>query len=101
MAAIAGKWKGQLALIHEALIPVSSSSSKGLGRFLGALQTYSSASGKENGIVVVGGGSGGYVSSIKAAQLGLKKACIEKRGSLAKVCMGCIPSKVSLLFTIL
>ncbi|CUM64476.1 uncharacterized protein PRCAT00002080001 [Priceomyces carsonii] len=46
-------------------------------------------------LVVIGGGPGGYVGAIKAAQLGLKTACIEKRGSLGGTCLnvGCIPSK--------
>ena len=46
-------------------------------------------------LVVVGGGPGGYVAAIKAAQLGLNTACIEKRGSLGGTCLnvGCIPSK--------
>src|SRR6476620_2406695 len=46
-------------------------------------------------LVVVGGGPGGYVAAIKAAQLGMKVACIEKRGSLGGTCLnvGCIPSK--------
>jgi len=49
-------------------------------------------------VVVVGGGPGGYVSAIKAAQLGLKTACIESRGSLGGTCLnvGCIPSKALL-----
>ncbi|KAG6369819.1 hypothetical protein JVT61DRAFT_12526 [Boletus reticuloceps] len=48
--------------------------------------------------VVIGGGPGGYVAAIKAAQLGLKTACIEKRGSLGGTCLnvGCIPSKAML-----
>jgi len=46
--------------------------------------------------VVIGGGPGGYVAAIKAAQLGLKTTCIEKRGALGGTCLnvGCIPSKV-------
>ena len=80
MAAIAGKWKGQLALIHKALI-LASSSSEGLGRCLGALRTYSSASAEENEVVVVRGGSGGYIYAIKSTHLGLKMTCIEKRSS--------------------
>ena len=46
-------------------------------------------------MVVIGGGPGGYVAAIKAAQLGLKTACIEKRGKLGGTCLnvGCIPSK--------
>ncbi|PWN26299.1 dihydrolipoyl dehydrogenase [Jaminaea rosea] len=49
-------------------------------------------------VVVVGGGPGGYVAAIKAAQLGLKTACVEKRGSLGGTCLnvGCIPSKALL-----
>ena len=49
-------------------------------------------------IVVIGGGPGGYVAAIKAAQLGLKVACVEKRGALGGTCLnvGCIPSKALL-----
>ena len=46
-------------------------------------------------LVIIGGGPGGYVCAIRAAQLGLKTACIESRGSLGGTCLnvGCIPSK--------
>jgi dihydrolipoamide dehydrogenase len=46
-------------------------------------------------LVVIGGGPGGYVCAIRAAQLGLKTACVESRGSLGGTCLnvGCIPSK--------
>ena len=46
-------------------------------------------------LVVIGGGPGGYVCAIRAAQLGLKAACIESRGALGGTCLnvGCIPSK--------
>jgi dihydrolipoamide dehydrogenase len=49
-------------------------------------------------VVVVGGGPGGYVAAIRAAQLGLKAACVEKRGALGGTCLnvGCIPSKALL-----
>ncbi|EGR32409.1 hypothetical protein IMG5_084100 [Ichthyophthirius multifiliis] len=49
-------------------------------------------------VIVIGGGPGGYVAAIKAAQLGLKTACIEKRGALGGTCLnvGCIPSKALL-----
>lgn len=49
-------------------------------------------------VVIIGGGPGGYVAAIKAAQLGLKTACIEKRGRLGGTCLnvGCIPSKALL-----
>ncbi|MGB0482595.1 MAG: FAD-dependent oxidoreductase, partial [Alphaproteobacteria bacterium] len=42
-------------------------------------------------VVVIGGGPGGYVAAIRAAQLGLKTACIEGRGSLGGTCLnvGC------------
>ena len=46
-------------------------------------------------LVVIGGGPGGYVCAIRAAQLGMKTACIESRGTLGGTCLnvGCIPSK--------
>ena len=46
-------------------------------------------------VIIVGGGPGGYVCAIRAAQLGLKTACIESRGTLGGTCLnvGCIPSK--------
>ena len=49
-------------------------------------------------VVVVGGGPGGYVAAIKAAQLGLRTACVESRGALGGTCLnvGCIPSKALL-----
>ncbi len=44
---------------------------------------------------VIGGGPGGYVCAIRLAQLGIKTACIESRGTLGGTCLniGCIPSK--------
>lgn len=49
-------------------------------------------------VVVIGGGPGGYVAAIRAAQLGLKTACVEKREALGGTCLnvGCIPSKALL-----
>ena len=49
-------------------------------------------------LVVIGAGPGGYVSSIRAAQLGMKVACIEKESTLGGTCLniGCIPSKALL-----
>ena len=46
-------------------------------------------------VIVIGGGPGGYVCSIRAAQLGFKTACIDMRGTLGGTCLnvGCIPSK--------
>ena len=49
-------------------------------------------------LVIVGSGPGGYVAAVKAAQLGLKTACVEKEARLGGVCLnvGCIPSKALL-----
>ncbi|MBA4150359.1 MAG: dihydrolipoyl dehydrogenase [Verrucomicrobia bacterium] len=49
-------------------------------------------------LVVIGGGPGGYVAAIRAAQLGLNVACIEKESALGGTCLrvGCIPSKALL-----
>ena len=46
-------------------------------------------------VIVIGSGPGGYVCAIRAAQLGLKTACIETRNTLGGTCLnvGCIPSK--------
>ena len=49
-------------------------------------------------IVVIGGGPGGYVAAIRAAQLGMNVACVESRERLGGTCLnvGCIPSKALL-----
>jgi len=49
-------------------------------------------------LVVIGSGPGGYVASIKAAQLGMKTVCVEKNPTLGGTCLnvGCIPSKALL-----
>ena len=49
-------------------------------------------------LVVIGGGPGGYVAAIRAAQLGMKVACVDKRGVPGGTCLnvGCIPSKALL-----
>jgi dihydrolipoamide dehydrogenase len=49
-------------------------------------------------VVVIGGGPGGYVAAIRAAQLGLRAACIDMREALGGTCLniGCIPSKALL-----
>ncbi len=49
-------------------------------------------------VIVIGAGPGGYVCAIRAAQLGLRVACVEKRATLGGTCLnvGCIPSKALL-----
>ena len=49
-------------------------------------------------VVIIGGGPGGYNAAIRAGQLGLKAACVEKRGALGGTCLnvGCMPSKALL-----
>src|SRR6516164_509489 len=49
-------------------------------------------------LVVIGAGPGGYVAAIRAAQLGMKVACVEKEPTLGGTCLnvGCIPSKARL-----
>jgi dihydrolipoamide dehydrogenase len=49
-------------------------------------------------VVIIGGGPGGYNAAIRAGQLGLKVACVEKRVTLGGTCLnvGCIPSKALL-----
>src|SRR5271155_3212322 len=49
-------------------------------------------------LIVIGSGPGGYVCAIRAAQLGMKVACVEKSATLGGTCLniGCIPSKALL-----
>ena len=49
-------------------------------------------------LIVIGGGPAGYVGAIRAAQLGMNVACIDKRTTLGGTCLnvGCIPSKALL-----
>jgi dihydrolipoamide dehydrogenase len=49
-------------------------------------------------LIIIGGGPAGYVGAIRAAQLGMKVICVEKRASLGGTCLnvGCIPSKALL-----
>ncbi len=46
-------------------------------------------------VVIIGGGPGGYVAAIKAAQLGLSVACVEGRGTLGGTCLnvGCVAAR--------
>lgn len=79
---------------------LSNSSSADAFKFSYSLTKFSrgfaTSGSEENDVVIIGGGPGGYVAAIKAAQLGLKTTCIEKRGTLGGTCLnvGCIPSKV-------
>src|ERR1700692_59096 len=49
-------------------------------------------------LIVIGAGPGGYVAAIRAAQLGMKVACVDKSRTLGGTCLniGCIPSKALL-----
>ena len=53
---------------------------------------------KQHDLVIIGAGPGGYVAAIRAAQLGLNVACVEKEPDLGGTCLriGCIPSKTLL-----
>lgn len=53
---------------------------------------------KSTTLLVIGGGPGGYVAAIRAAQLGMRVACVEKDKALGGTCLnvGCIPSKALL-----
>src|SRR6266851_3125422 len=55
----------------------------------------------EYDVVVIGGGPGGYIASLRAAQLGLSTACVEMDKTLGGTCVniGCIPSKALLTST--
>ena len=56
------------------------------------------ADGTQYDVIVIGAGPGGYVAAIRAAQLGMKVACVEKEPKLGGTCLrvGCIPSKALL-----
>src|SRR6266481_7030465 len=60
------------------------------GQFLMATQ--------EHDLIIIGAGPGGYTAAIRAAQLGLNVACVEKEPALGGTCLriGCIPSKALL-----
>lgn len=65
---------------------------------LAARRLFATTASNEYDLAVIGGGPGGYVAAIKAAQKGLRTICIEKRGTLGGTCLnvGCIPSKALL-----
>src|SRR4029077_8220271 len=52
----------------------------------------------EYDVIIIGAGTGGYVAAIRAAQLGLKVAVVEKQQALGGTCLlwGCIPTKALL-----
>lgn len=62
------------------------------------MSTSSSSENKSYDVIVIGAGPGGYVCAIRAAQLGMSVACVEKRATLGGTCLnvGCIPSKALL-----
>lgn len=68
------------------------------GAILGALYGRFYSTTHDADLVVIGSGPGGYVASIKAAQLGMKTVCVEKNDTLGGTCLnvGCIPSKALL-----
>eukprot|EP01016_Furgasonia_blochmanni_P025815 TRINITY_DN27614_c0_g1_i1.p1 TRINITY_DN27614_c0_g1~~TRINITY_DN27614_c0_g1_i1.p1 ORF type:complete len:588 (-),score=225.22 TRINITY_DN27614_c0_g1_i1:162-1853(-) len=72
-----------------------------LGKFSSPFARRFFSTGQPYDVAIIGGGPGGYVAAIKAAQLGLKTVCIEKRGALGGTCLnvGCIPSKALLNIT--
>src|ERR1051325_971107 len=53
---------------------------------------------EQHDLVVLGAGPGGYAAAVRAAQLGLDAACVEKERQLGRTCLriGCIPRKVPL-----
>src|SRR4026209_1361261 len=53
---------------------------------------------KQFDVIVIGGGPGGYVAAIRAAQLGFNTVCIDQEAALGGTCLrvGCIPSKALL-----
>ncbi len=61
-------------------------------------QEQAGAAGADFDVVIIGGGPGGYVAAIRAAQLVLKTACVELRDTLGGTCLnvGCVPSKALL-----
>src|SRR5215207_9078893 len=63
-----------------------------------AADRFGSAMPESFDLVVIGAGPGGYVCAIRAAQLGMKVGCVEKRATLGGTCLniGCIPSKALL-----
>ncbi len=82
---------------EAAPVPVQAESAPPLEQHA-APQTPAAAVAGSYDVIVIGGGPGGYVAAIRAAQLGLKTACVEMRATLGGTCLniGCIPSKALL-----
>ncbi|KAK9500606.1 hypothetical protein O3M35_001844 [Rhynocoris fuscipes] len=87
LSRLTAAYKAGSVLSHSKICPV-----------FAALQPRYYSAGGELDLVVIGSGPGGYVAAIKAAQLGLKTACVEKNDTLGGTCLnvGCIPSKALL-----
>lgn len=85
-------------LVSRAGLLVRTTPRSGVPGLFGSSTRFFSAPADEQDLVVAGGGPGGYAAAIKAAQLGLKVTCVEKRGTLGGTCLnvGCIPSKALL-----
>jgi dihydrolipoamide dehydrogenase len=84
----------------RALSCVRRSSNRSVSTALFTRCTFATDASAVDDVVVIGGGPGGYVAAIKAAQLGLKTTCVESRGKLGGTCLnvGCIPSKAKDVF---
>eukprot|EP00474_Spongospora_subterranea_P009232 CRZ09690.1 hypothetical protein [Spongospora subterranea] len=80
------------------MVSFSNARFKQFGKFAYSLRVRAFGTTSKTDLVVIGGGPGGYVAAIKAAQLGLKVTCVEFRGTLGGTCLnvGCIPSKALL-----
>lgn len=87
--------RAQLAAIRRTFADAAASTF--LSSYVSISTSTNNASEKHD-VVIIGGGPGGYVAAIKAAQLGYDTACVEKRGRLGGTCLnvGCIPSKALL-----
>lgn len=84
--------------IRKALSAAIKTPLRGNGAILGAINGRFYSSAHEADLVVIGSGPGGYVASIKAAQMGMKTVNVEKNPTLGGTCLnvGCIPSKALL-----
>lgn len=88
----------QQLIPHHNFTMLRTSTSKAFSKANSFLSLRGFATKKDLDLVVIGAGPGGYVAAIRGAQLGLKTACIDKRGPPGGTCLnvGCIPSKALL-----